>query len=208
MLAERDVSTCSDALLAPQFQSVFTRIGESMAWKPGQSGNPGGRPRSGNSLAEVIRRNVDPQKLVEELERIANTSPSDQTRLRAIELLMARGWKAPAQVVEVGPSDPFEDLTNVELSERKREILARIEARKQLTEGEADSNGLERSAARGETYDGNAVSSTHDVARPTRAAEPSGIAVRHIAQGVLLRRHTHTGETEAELVEDDGNTDT
>lgn len=176
-----------------------------------------GRPRSGNSLAEVIRRNVDPEKLVEELERIANTSPSDQTRLRAIELLMARGWKAPAQVVEVGPTDPFEDLTTIELAERKREILARIEARKQLTEGDGESQhsqagvrlGYESqvgevSEARAAVYD-----EIHGLeARPPSGGEAPANGVRQLVRGVLLRRPTHTQETEAELVEDDENTDT
>lgn len=86
-----------------------------MAWKKGESGNLKGRPRSGNSLAEAIRRKLDPDDVVEKLWEIAQTSPSDQTRLRAMEILLSSGYKKPAQVIEVGPADPFEDMSEEEL---------------------------------------------------------------------------------------------
>jgi hypothetical protein len=86
-----------------------------MAWKKGESGNAKGRPRSGNSLAEAIRRNLDPDDVYKSLKDIADNSPSDQTRLRALEMLMGFGYKKPAQVLEVGPADPFEDMSEEEL---------------------------------------------------------------------------------------------
>ncbi len=99
-----------------------------MTWKKGETGNMKGRPRSGTSLAEVIRRKVDPEKMVEELEKIATESPSEQTRMRAIELLMERGWKKPAQVLEVGPANEFEDLTNEEIAALRAQAQAALVA--------------------------------------------------------------------------------
>lgn len=86
-----------------------------MTWKKGETGNPKGRPRSGNALTEAIRRKVNVDDFLDDLIRIAKESPSDQTRLRAMEILSSLGWKKPAQVVEVGPSDPYEDYTEDEL---------------------------------------------------------------------------------------------
>jgi hypothetical protein len=95
-----------------------------MGWKKGQSGNPKGRPKTGNSLTDAIRRKVDPDFLTDKLLDILERSPSEQTKLRAIELLSERGWKKPAQVLEVGPSDPYEDLSDDELAQLKAEKQA------------------------------------------------------------------------------------
>lgn len=103
-----------------------------MAWKKGQSGNAKGRPRTGHSLAEAIRRKCDPETFVAELLKIAQTSPSDQTRLRAMEMLMERGWKKPAQVLEVGPATDYDELSDEELDALEADTvaeLAEVEAR-------------------------------------------------------------------------------
>lgn len=97
-----------------------------MKWKAGQTGNSKGRPRSGHSLAEAIRRKVDPDQFVDDLVKIAHTSPSDQTRLRAMEMLMERGWKKPAQTIEVGPATDYDDLSDQELAELEAETLAEL----------------------------------------------------------------------------------
>lgn len=97
-----------------------------MSWKKGQSGNSKGRPRSGHSLADAIRRKVDPEQFVEELLKIAATSPSDQTRLRAMEMLMERGWKKPAQTIEVGPVTDYDELSDEELQALEEETVAEL----------------------------------------------------------------------------------
>jgi hypothetical protein len=112
-----------------------------MAWRKGQSGNPGGRPKGGNGLAEVIRKKLDPEVVFQKLWDIAENAPSEQTRLRALELLMERGWKKPAQVVEVGPTDPFEDMSDEELAQlraEKQAILMGTGAVAYLPDGSAD----------------------------------------------------------------------
>src|SRR3990167_11259977 len=80
------------------------------AWKPGQSGNPGGRPKG---LAKATRELVgdDGLPLAEIWWKIAQ-DPKHKDQLRASELLADRGWgKAPA-FAPIGEGDPLE-LSNV-----------------------------------------------------------------------------------------------
>lgn len=67
-----------------------------MPFRAGESGNKGGRPRSGTSLACIVRRTVDPEALVAALVKIA-TSTHEKTadRIAAIRMLSDRGWGAP-----------------------------------------------------------------------------------------------------------------
>lgn len=114
-----------------------------MAWKKGETGNPKGRPKTAGSLAEAIRRTVDPDEVVAKLLKIAQDSPSDQTKLRALEILLERGYKKPAQVIEVGPADPFEDMSEDELRALIAEddrALEDVEA--ELVEGECSTPAL------------------------------------------------------------------
>lgn len=159
-----------------------------MGWKKGQSGNPSGRPRSGNSLAEAIRRKLDPDEVVEKLWEIAQTSPSEQTRLRALELLMERGFKKPAAVIEVGPANPYEDLTHEELTALKADLRARLaemsdEPAALLVEGDAcDAQVLD-----------DAMSDAGKGARaPSPEADPPETRNTVLLPGVLLRRKTST----------------
>jgi hypothetical protein len=63
-------------------------------WKPGQSGNPAGRPRSGLALAEVLRCYLDEplktgdrkRKLIERLYSMATSS--DSGSVAAMRLLI------------------------------------------------------------------------------------------------------------------------
>ncbi len=51
------------------------------SWKPGQSGNPSGRPRLGNSITELIRQNLDKQRFVEALLNLAYSGDLPAIRL-------------------------------------------------------------------------------------------------------------------------------
>jgi hypothetical protein len=72
---------------------------EQYRFKPGQSGNPGGRPKG---VARLVREQFgdDPNQLVQVLWEIASDkSQKASDRLRALQDLLDRGWgKAPAVV--------------------------------------------------------------------------------------------------------------
>ena len=70
-------------------------------WRPGQSGNPRGRPRSGNALAEAVRAGVEPAELVAIAVDLARHAESDATRLQAIGWLRDSGYNKPAERHEV-----------------------------------------------------------------------------------------------------------
>ena len=108
------------------------------AWKPGQSGNPGGRPKG---LAKATREVVgdDGLPLAELWWEIANDPKrKDSDRLEASRLLADRGWgKAPA-FAPMGEGDPLE-LNNVGLAiERVVDDLAR---RREVKAARPSSNG-------------------------------------------------------------------
>ena len=82
------------------------------AWKPGQSGNPGGRPKGlANATREVV--GDDGLPLAQLWWEIASDKRrKDSDRLEASRLLADRGWgKAPA-FAPIGEGDPLE-LTDV-----------------------------------------------------------------------------------------------
>jgi Family of unknown function (DUF5681) len=94
-------------------------------FRPGQSGNPGGRPKG---LAKATRELVgeDGQMLVELWISIAmDPMRRDADRLRASELLADRGWgKAPVFAPQEG--DPF-DLEDAERgAEEFRRMVLRL----------------------------------------------------------------------------------
>ncbi len=83
-------------------------------FQPGQSGNPGGRPRG---IAATVREKTDPAELVQLLLDVANDSRSKPAeRIAAVRELLDRGYgKAPAFAAIEG-TDPLE------LSDIAREI--------------------------------------------------------------------------------------
>ena len=71
-----------------------------MPFQPGQSGNPAGRPRTGQSLAEYIRKlaGEDGKVYVDKLDAIVQSDKEPvQARLTAIGILLERGFGKPPQ---------------------------------------------------------------------------------------------------------------
>lgn len=66
------------------------------SWKPGQSGNPRGRPRAGLAFAERIRERLDPDLVIELALRLASDeSVPLERRLASLMPLMAAGYLRP-----------------------------------------------------------------------------------------------------------------
>lgn len=78
-----------------------------MTFKPGQSGNPGGRPKSDATLKELARQHTGAAvlALVKGLK-----AKGERTRIAAAEALLDRGYGRPSQHHEVDAGD---DLARV-----------------------------------------------------------------------------------------------
>lgn len=72
-------------------------------FQPGQSGNPGGRPKGTKGFRERCRAFADEEGLNTLIE-IAQ-SPKDKDRLKAVELLLAYGYGKPKQGFELSGED-------------------------------------------------------------------------------------------------------
>jgi hypothetical protein len=69
------------------------------AWKKGQSGNPGGRPREIGYLRELARERTE--EAIETLADVMLNGESDSARVAAATALLDRGYGRPSQTVEV-----------------------------------------------------------------------------------------------------------
>lgn len=91
----------------------------STSWKVGQCGNPKGRPKSGESLAEAVRESVSTKALLDRMKWLADHAESETVRFHALSWLAERGHgKAPLEVtVHRGNaySKKVKDLTDEQL---------------------------------------------------------------------------------------------
>lgn len=98
----------------------------STSWKAGQSGNPKGRPRSGEALSEVLREEVTPKALLARMKWLADNAESETVRYHALCWLAERGWgKAPQEVV-VHRGNPYARRVK-DLTEEQLEALAALD---------------------------------------------------------------------------------
>jgi hypothetical protein len=75
-------------------------------FRPGQSGNPGGRPKG---LQRAIREKYgdDGKQLMLAVHKLAfGKKTSDAVRLNALQILIERGWGKAPQIVSGDPENP------------------------------------------------------------------------------------------------------
>lgn len=101
-------------------------------WKPGQSGNPKGRPPLGNALTDAIRAKVDVHELVDIAVKLARAGVAESTRLGALCWLRDSGFTRPAEKHElaVGQLNDQEDDDLSQLSTEQLRDLAELEAKR------------------------------------------------------------------------------
>lgn len=96
---------------------------EGRRFQPGQSGNPGGRPKG---LAKAVRDEVGDEATWVRVMAIIVFDPTEKAtdRIAAWKALSERGWGKPPQFA------PIEDADPLELSDREAdEIAASFDAR-------------------------------------------------------------------------------
>ena len=93
-----------------------------MPFQPGESGNPGGRPKVANEVRELARAHtVD---AIKKLAKIMNSkASSDRDALAAANALLDRGYGKPAQDVSV-TTRPLVEMTDAEILAQLSDVLA------------------------------------------------------------------------------------
>lgn len=110
-------------------------------FKPGQSGNPGGKAKGVASYARE-KSGKDGRKLINLLVKIASDA-SEKTgdRIRAAELVLERGWgKAPAFA-------PIEGENPLELDDISREVAGALDELAARREARVSGGGEARAVA-------------------------------------------------------------
>ena len=100
-------------------------------WKKGESGNPAGRPKRNREITLYISEKTDEGRaLVDQLcEMAVSSKVNPRDRIRAIEMLLDRGFGKAVQPIEVGGEvsahrdiSGFSDVERMELVDRRRRV--------------------------------------------------------------------------------------
>jgi len=100
------------------------------SWKPGQSGNPRGRPRSGLALAERIRERMSPDELIDLVTTaLADPKIDIEKRVSLAMQLASYGYSKPPAGLDLNVSNTSDELDLSNASEEQlRAALEILEA--------------------------------------------------------------------------------
>ena len=96
-----------------------------MPWRPGQSGNPGGRPRAVGEVGDLARTQTG--TAIETLASICQNGRSESARVAAAVALLDRGWGRAVASTDVTLNTvikPVEMMTDEEIIARIAELEA------------------------------------------------------------------------------------
>jgi hypothetical protein len=85
----------------------------SSAWRPGQSGNPGGRPKVSAEIRELARQHGS--QAIERLVALMH-SKNESVAVRAAEALLDRGYGRPMQGVELSEQEARPKHTAIQVT--------------------------------------------------------------------------------------------
>lgn len=74
-----------------------------MAFKPGESGNPGGRPKKDTTIVDLCRAAAP--EAIAEIIRLSKHSSDEKIKVQACREILDRGYGKAAQAVELSGSD-------------------------------------------------------------------------------------------------------
>lgn len=103
-------------------------------FKPGHSGNPGGRPKQVLKLLRLARKHSR-RALLFAVELLENTAEEGRVRLEAAKFITAYGLGAPPKVLEAETSAPRQEAAD-ELTVDELRALARREVAMERAENE------------------------------------------------------------------------
>jgi hypothetical protein len=94
-----------------------------MPFQPGQSGNPGGRPKGLAEVRDLARAHTT--LAINTLAEIATHGSSEAARIASAIALLDRGWGRPAVSIEVHEPDPDDfEARFADALEHTRRIMA------------------------------------------------------------------------------------